>query len=84
MTLANPKFFGSMTKSYKTDWTTGLTKVVTHNLATTDLIVQVFGATSNELIRVDTVVRTDANTLTLTSSKDPSTNEVLRVIVMAA
>jgi len=59
--------------SFKTDWITadGLTKVISHSLGTTDIIVQIFDKVNGETIQVDTQVRTDINTLSLTSSQAP-------------
>lgn len=57
----------------KATWITadGATKTVTHNLGTTDVLVQVYDIASGATIYVDSVVRTDNNTLTLTASVAP-------------
>ena len=69
--------------SFKTNWVTadGASKVVTHNLGSTDLLVQIWDSTSNERIMVDTEVRTDSNTLTLTASEAPASS--WRVVIVA-
>lgn len=55
------------------DWITGdgTTKIVTHSLASLDVLVQVYDKTDGQTIYVDTVIRTDTNTVTLTSSEAP-------------
>lgn len=59
--------------SFKATWALGdgTTKAVTHNLGSTDVLVQVFDISDGQTIYVDTVVRTDNNTVTLTSSEAP-------------
>jgi hypothetical protein len=57
----------------------GTTKVVTHSLASTDVIIQIFDIATGETILVDSEVRTDANTVTLTASAAPSVS--WRVII---
>lgn len=61
------------TSSFAADWITanGTTKTVTHSLGSTDVIAQVYDNTDGATIYVDSVVRTDGNTLTLTSSEAP-------------
>jgi hypothetical protein len=58
---------------FATDWVTGdgTTKVVTHSLASTDVIVQVFDVATGETITTESL-RTDANTVTLTASSAPA------------
>lgn len=69
--------------SFKATWLTadGTTKVVTHSLATTDIMVQIFDTTTGQTIEVDTATRTDANTLTLVASEAPATS--WRVLILA-
>lgn len=69
--------------SFKTDWAnaTGASKTVTHNLGTTDIMVQLFDESDGSTIEIDSQVRTDANTLTLTASQAPATN--WRVLILA-
>lgn len=69
--------------SFKATWLAadGATKVVTHSLATTDIMVQVFDISTGETIEVDTEIRTDANTLTLTASEAPAVS--WRVLILA-
>lgn len=58
---------------FKANWVTGdgTTKTVTHNLGTLDIAVQLYDKTDGSTIEIDSVVRTDTNTLTLTSSEAP-------------
>lgn len=60
--------------AFKTTWalSDGATKVVTHNLGSKDILVQIYDLSNDESIQVDTVVRTDTNTLTLTASEAPN------------
>jgi hypothetical protein len=69
--------------TFKATWSTadGTSKVVAHNLGSNDIMVQIWDNTSNEQILVDTQVRTDNNTLTLTASEAPASS--WRVIVIA-
>ncbi len=69
--------------SFKTNWlnATGTTKVVTHNLGSTDVLVQLFDNSTGATIEVDSVVRTDTNTVTLTSSTAPAVS--WRVLILA-
>lgn len=59
--------------TFQADWITsdGLTKTVSHNLGTLDIIVQLYDKTDGSTIYVDSTVRTDINTLTLTSTQAP-------------
>lgn len=52
----------------------GATKTVTHNLGTKDVIVQVYDMADDSSIDVDTVIRTDTNTVDLTASQAPGVN----------
>lgn len=63
---AQPAFFAA-------NWVTGdgTTKVVTHNLGTLDVIIQIYDKTDGTTIQVDSVARTDINTTTLMSSAAP-------------
>jgi hypothetical protein len=54
------------------DWTSGTTKSVTHSLGTRNVNVYLYDNTSYETIGVDSVVRTDANTVDLTASEAPT------------
>lgn len=60
-------------ESFKDDWETAdtATKIITHNLDSLDVIVQIYDKTNGETIYVDTVERTDADTLTVTASEAP-------------
>lgn len=59
--------------SFLADWITadGTTKVVTHNLGSLNIDVTLYDKTDGQTIHVDTEIRTDTNTLTLTSSEAP-------------
>lgn len=62
--------------TFKADWVTadGTTKVVTHNLNSRDVMVQVFDGVSYQTILVDEVERTTVNSITLTASEAPGTS----------
>jgi len=72
----------SPVSTYKTNWltATGTTKVVTHNLGTKDVMVQIYDTDDDTQIQVNAIVRTDANTVTLTSSEAPATDWRILVI----
>lgn len=59
--------------SFKDTWETAdtATKAITHSLGTTDVMVQIFDIASGQSIEIDSVVRTDANTVTVTASEAP-------------
>lgn len=65
------------------DWLAadGTTKVISHGLGSTDVDVTVIALDINTLIEVDSIVVTDANTITLNASEAPVTT--WRVIVQA-
>jgi hypothetical protein len=71
---------GTSGGSYAADWTSGLSIAVTHNLNSRDVQVEVYDNVTYETVLLDSVVRTDVNTVTLTSSKAPS-GAGLRVLV---
>lgn len=60
--------------SYKTNWITadGTTKVITHNLGTKDVNVSIYDKADDASIAVDSIIRTDTNTVTLTASEAPN------------
>ena len=64
---------GASAGSFQADWVTGdgTTKVVSHSLGSKDIRVTIYDKTDDSTILVDSEVRTDANTLTLTSSEAP-------------
>jgi hypothetical protein len=68
----------------KATWATadGTSKVVAHGLGTTDVLVQIFDIATGASIFVDQVVRTDANTVTLTASEAPPAGS-WRVLILA-
>ena len=57
--------------SFATDWTTGITLEVTHNLNSRDVIVQLYSLDDFEEVLVDSVKRTTVNTIDLTASATP-------------
>lgn len=70
--------------AFKNNWITAdtTTKVITHNLATLDVIVQIYDKTDGSTIEIDSVVRTDTNTLTVTASQAPGAAG-WRVLILA-
>lgn len=68
---------------YKTNWTDadGSTLAVTHSLGTTDVMVQLFDTADGQTILVDTVERTDSNTVTLTGVNLPGSFDY-RVLIL--
>lgn len=73
--------------SFSATWVNGdgATKVVTHNLGSTDIHVEIYDIDAGETLLVDSVVRTDSNTLTLTSSEAPdSGGSGWRVVIIKA
>lgn len=70
--------------SFVDDWDNadGATKVVTHNLGTLDIQVEIFDTDDGQTILVDSVVRTDANTLTLTASEAPAVTWRVTIIAV--
>ena len=72
------------TPSVKDTWTTAqtATKIITHNLASLDVIVQVVDIATGETISIDTVERTDTNTVTVTASEAPPAGS-WRVLILA-
>lgn len=69
--------------SFKDTWITAdtATKAIVHSLSSTDVQVQVFDVASGATIEVD-VVRTDANTVTVTASEAPPAGN-WRVLILA-
>lgn len=61
-------------QSFEADWVTadGATKTITHNLGTLDIQVEIYDTDDGSTIWVDSVVRTDTNTLDLTASEAPA------------
>ena len=66
----------STVAAFDAQWTNanGTSKVVTHSLGSKKVMVQVYDEATDETIEVDSVVRTDANTVTLSASEAPGTN----------
>lgn len=71
------------TASFKATWLLidGTSKSITHSLGSTDVIVQVFDIANGQTIEVDTVNRTDGNTVDLTASEAPGVS--WRVLILA-
>lgn len=76
--------FSTIPSNFKADWITadGLTKVVTHSLNSTDVIVQLFDKATGETILIDTAIRNTVNQVTLTSSEAPGASG-WRVLILA-
>lgn len=68
--------------SFKETFTSASPKTVTHNLGTTDVMVQIYDVDSGETIEVDSAVRTSGNVVTLTYSETPA-GSGWRVMVLA-
>lgn len=69
------------TKKYSTDLTGSNTSyTVTHNLNTRDVVVNVYDNATYDTVEVD-VVRTDANTVTITFASAPSSNAYRAVVI---
>jgi hypothetical protein len=60
----------------------GTTKAITHNLGTTNVMVQVYDQTTAETILTDTTTRTNTNTVTLTASEAPAANWTVLIIAL--
>lgn len=58
--------------AFAEDWTSGTTHTTTHSLGSRDVMVQLYDNTSFETIEVDSVVRTDSNTVDFTASSAPT------------
>lgn len=65
------------------DWALadGASKVITHNLGTKDVIVQLYDKSDDASIEIDSVVRTSTNSITLTASQAPGASGWRVVIV---
>lgn len=66
------KFESKYLERHKTDWTSGTSLIVTHNLGSEDVFVQIVNKNNSQLILIDTVEFTDTNTVTLTASEAPT------------
>ncbi len=73
----------SSVQSFKDTWllADGTTKTVTHNLGSSDVLVQVYDSVSGESIEMDSIIRTDADTLDLSASEAPGVS--WRVLILA-
>ncbi len=58
--------------AFTTNWTTGTSLQVTHNLNSRDLIIQIYSLDDYEDILVDSVKRTTLNTIDLVSNQVPT------------
>jgi hypothetical protein len=70
--------------SFKTDWETADTAVfaIDHSLNSLDVKVEIYDIATGETIEVDSVVRTDVDTLTVTASEAPPAGG-WRVLILA-
>jgi hypothetical protein len=70
--------------AFKADWVTadGTLRQITHNLGTTDIMIQVFDKATGQSIEVDTAIRTSNNIATLTASSAPGASG-WRVLILA-
>lgn len=68
--------------AYEAQWVTadGTSKVITHSLGSKKVMVEIYDETTDETILVDSVVRTDSNTVTLTSNQAPGTSWRVMII----
>lgn len=59
--------------SFVDTWVTAdtATKAITHSLGSTDVLVQVYDVATGDSIEIDSVTRTNANTVTVTASQAP-------------
>jgi hypothetical protein len=64
-------------------WATadGVSKAITHNLNTKDIIVQIYDMTDDSTIEIDSVVRTSVNVVTVTASEAPGASSWKVVII---
>lgn len=69
-------------RGFAADWLNadGASKVITHSLGSKDILVQVFDTADDALVEVDSIIRTDTNTTTLTASQAPGTT--WRVVII--
>lgn len=61
--------------SFAADWIAadGATKTIVHNLGTRDIQIEIYDTVSGSTILVDSMTRTDTNTLDLSASEAPAT-----------
>ena len=59
----------------------GTTKVVTHSLGTLNVLVQIFDIATGTTLQIDSVTRTDTNTLTLVASQAPGVS--WKILILA-
>lgn len=69
--------------TFKSNWVTadGVSLAISHNLNSLDVMVQVVDVASGETIEIDSVVRTDVNTVTVTANQAPPAGN-WRVLIM--
>lgn len=67
-------------------WATadGPTKTVTHSFGTRDVVVQLYDLNTYDTIDVDSVIRTDTNTVDLTATQAPTAPNGWRILVLKA
>lgn len=70
--------------AFKADWVTadGTTKAITHNLGTTDVLIQIFDKSNGQSVEVDSIIRSSNNALSLTASEAPGVSG-WRVLILA-
>jgi hypothetical protein len=61
------------TGTFASDWVTGdgTSLAVSHNLGSKDVMVQIYDKTDDSTIEIDSIVRTDTNTVTVAASSAP-------------
>ena len=76
-TLSWATIGGGSNPEYHTTWQTsdGTTKTITHNLATTDILVTIKENSTNDLIHISSLTITNSNTITLVSSEAPGAGD---------
>lgn len=68
--------------SFTADWITGdgASKSVSHNLGTRNLLIQLYDTVTYETVYVDSIIRTDVNTLDLTASIAPT--NTIKILIL--
>lgn len=78
-----PAYAAPGSSSFKTDWVTadGVSKAITHNLGTLDVMVQIYEKSTGESIDIDNIVRTSTNVVTVTATEAPGAGD-WRVLIL--
>jgi hypothetical protein len=84
MVSGAPAWAAPSSSSYKVDWVTGdgVTKTITHNLGTLDVMIQVYDKATGATIGIDDDVRTSTNVVTVTATEAPGASG-WRVLILA-